>query len=95
MSLEHELLDRAIVVAGALHQDDLHRIAANNLIPGTADYVAIHGGTATVNGFLEPLRLQSISAVKDAPPAWLSTTDKTEAYYVEVQFRDARRVQVL
>jgi hypothetical protein len=90
-----ELLDRAIAVAVALHQDDLHRIEANKFIEGTAEYVGVHSGTATVNGFLTPLKLASIGAVQDAPANWFGTENNPDAVYVEVKFQDANRVQIL
>lgn len=89
------LLDRAHAVALALHQNDTHRIEANKLIVGTAEYVAIHGGSATVNGFLEPLRLASIGEVRKAPPGWGGIESTNDVFTVALRFVEARRVQLL
>jgi hypothetical protein len=90
-----QLLAMADVIALALHEDDLTRIAANTLIPNTAEWVAVNGGTVSVNGFLEPLRAGPVSKVLKAPPDWTDATEKTDVYYVEVTLKDARRCQYI
>lgn len=96
MTIENELLERARRVGQWLHQDDAgHRTEANKLIEGTAEYVAIHGGSATTNGFLTPLKAPTISEVKKCPPNWFGANETTEAYYVEIKMKDANRVQLL
>ncbi len=96
MTTTGDLLDRAVAVADALHQDDLHRLAANELIPGTEEFVALQGsGTATVNGFLEPLRLAGIDPVRPAPPTWGGLTDTANVFTVALRFVDAIRTQKL
>ncbi len=96
MVLENQLLDRAIDLAGFLHQDELHRIRANELITGTAEQVALAGsGSVTVNGFLTPLKLASISQVRPCPPEWMHTDQKTDSYYIEVAFQNAHRIQII
>lgn len=88
------LLELATKAARSLHQDDLHRIEANKLMPGTAEYVAIHGGTATVNGFLEPLRLiGGIETPRAAPPNWAGVKDAGNMLVVAVRMGDARLIQ--
>lgn len=88
-------LDRAHSVALALHQSDAHRVEANRRIEGTAEYVAVHGGTETVNGFVEPLRLASVGAVQKAPPMWGGIAEPRDVYTVALRFIDAKRVQLL
>lgn len=95
MMLEHELLDQAVYVAAVLHQNDIARIAMNALIVGTAEYADLHGGTETVNGFTTPLKLLSVGNVTRAPANWVYSEEKTEAYYIDVKFGDAQRIQVL
>lgn len=91
-----DIYDRAVAVADALNQDDLHRIEANRLIPGTAEYVALAGsGEATVNGFLEPLRLAAIDPLKAAPPGWGGLSDTRNVFVVALRFVDARRTKPL
>ena len=82
-------------VQTALHQDDLHRIEANKLIAGTAEYVAVNGGSATANGFLEPLRFQSASEVQPVPPGWGGIENTKDVYRVALRFIDARLVRPL
>lgn len=97
LTTSNELLDRAMAVAAALHQDDSHRIEANQLIVGTAEWAALQTptGRTTVNGFLEPLRFQSVSKVQDAPPGWAGTDGQNEMLFVDVLFRDAFRAQYI
>ncbi len=90
-----QLLDQADMVAAALNQDDIHRISANTLIPNTAEWVAVNGGTVTKNGFIEPLRAGPIGKVIKAPPDWTDSSVKTDVYYVEVTLKEARRVQYI
>ena len=86
MVATQELLDQAIYIASVLHQNDDARIIWNSLITGEG---------VTVNGFLTPLKMQSISEVERCPASWLYTQDSTEAYYVLVKFGDAQRIQLL
>lgn len=97
MTVAQDLFDRATAVAKALNQDDLHRIEANKLITGTAEWVAVQdpSGTASVNGFLEPLRFANISEARPAPAGWVGSATETDVYTVVVTFRDAHRPQLL
>lgn len=88
-----DLLDRAILVAQSLVQDDLHRIEANQLIPGTAEYVGIHGGTATVNGFLTPLKVLAIDPPRPAPAMWGGVSSPEATIVSTVRLGEAHRVQ--
>lgn len=99
--LDDEILDVAERVACLIHQDDVHRAAANALIPGTAEYVAANGGSETVNGFEEPLRLQTIGAPQVTPPIWAGEdgdadpADATDMLTVLVTFTGARRCRYI
>lgn len=97
-----ELLDLAEAIADALHQDDLSRIEANKLIAGTAEYVAINGGSETVNGFAEPLRFANYGPVIEMPGDWAGESsdgeegsDEKNVLTVLVSFVEARRVRHL
>lgn len=68
--------------------------AANDRIPGTARYIAIHGGSATTNGFCETLVFQNATSLAEAPPDWLGGED-AQALTCTLTFGLARRVQVL
>lgn len=102
LTLASELLERAEAIADALHQDDLHRIEANKLIPGSEEYVAINSGIATVNGFVEPLRLMMIGPPIEMGPEWAGETggdedtgDDKNLLTIQVSFGDAKRVRPL
>jgi hypothetical protein len=71
--------------------------AANEVIEGTAAYVAAAGsGTATVNGFVETLVLDADGPERPAPGGWLGDGVETkDVYVVDVRFRQARRIRPL
>jgi hypothetical protein len=93
-TVAQEILDKAIEAATALHQDDLHRIEANKVLGMSAAEAAI-GRSATVNGFLEPLRLSSIGEMRKAPAGWVGNETERDVYTVALKLVDARRIQLL
>lgn len=92
MTLADELLDEADQFKTAFHQDDLTRVEANKLIPGTEEYCAIHGGSATANGFEEPLRFQQYDAPQEQGEDWLKTATAGGVWSINVYFGGAKRV---
>jgi len=92
MTEADQLLDEADAVATAFHQSDLLRIEANKLIPGTAEYVAIHGGGETVNGFEEPLRFQSYGPPENRGGEWVGSETAGNVWAIDVYFGGAKRV---
>ncbi len=101
MTLANELLERAEAVADWLNQDDLHRIAANEILGMTAQEAA-DGRSATVNGFIEPLRLTMIGPPIEMSPDWAGesggdedTGDEKNLLTVQVSLGDAKRVRPL
>lgn len=97
MTLDQELLDRAEQVADWLHQDDGHRILANQLISGTAEWADLQTPPtlATDSGFVEPLRLLSISPVQQVPSEWFGAQDGSDVYVAVVNLGNARRIRPL
>jgi hypothetical protein len=72
--------------------------AANALIEGTQDWVNVNGGTATHNGFIEPLFLLGEDDEPDLRSGawWEAQPDEPKAgISLTVRFGKARRVQVL
>lgn len=67
---------------------------ANDRIPGTDRYAAIHGGSATVNGFCEPLVLQSAGPPMEPDPGWVGG-EEANVLVCTIAFGLARRVRVL
>ena len=68
---------------------------ANEFIEGTAEYVAIQGGTATVNGFVEPLILTSFGPERSASAEWISAAKTPkDVYIIDIRFAEARRLRV-
>lgn len=69
---------------------------ANQFIPGTSEYVAIYGGDATVNGFIEQLVLGPYGPERLATSDWVGTDKPVKDVYVtELRFNEARRIQTL
>lgn len=69
---------------------------ANLVIPGTAAYVAANGGSATVNGFIEPLICQGLRYLGPKGPDWFFAEGSDPAVTgvaVQLSFGRARRVQ--
>lgn len=91
------LYDLADAIAGkdVIHGNWATITAANALIPGTAEYVAIHGGSASVNGFTETLVLLGFGPEREESPEWVGATSESDVYAIDVRFGEARRVQVL
>lgn len=81
-----DILDRALEVARALHQDDQHRLAANALITGEG---------VSVNGFLTPLKVVGIDPPRKAPPGWGGLTDTNDVFTATVRLGDAHRIQTI
>lgn len=69
--------------------------AANDVLPGTARYVAIHGGSATTNGFCETLVSQGYGPIVEQGPEWVGAETGPNVLTCEVKFGEARRVTVL
>lgn len=67
---------------------------ANELIPGTAEYVAVNGGTASENGYLEPLVLLDFGPERECDGAWIGAGDATNVYAIPVRFGEGRRLQL-
>jgi len=66
---------------------------ANKLIPGTAEYVAIHGGTPLGNAFFEPFVLLSVGPDIEQTADWIkSSTPPSGVYSIAVRFGTARRI---
>lgn len=94
--LENELIDRAEAAADALHMSYDVLAAANALIPGTAEYCAANGGTPAVNGFVEPLRLESITPPAEAAGDWTGgESNPGDVLVCTVTLGGARRVRPL
>jgi hypothetical protein len=91
-----ELLDIAELIAGPgiVHGSYEVLAAANVLIPGTAEYVAAHGGSATKNGFQEPLLLLDYGPVNEVSAEWVGASEGKDIYTVVVRFGRARRAQL-
>lgn len=100
--------DFAERVADIIHQDDATDANGNSwltevnkLIPGTEEYVAVHGGSATVNGFCEALRFQTIQVPESAPAIFVGEDDGSggdngdpdDLLKLVVLFGGARRVR--
>ena len=66
---------------------------ANEFIPGTAAYAAVNGGSVTVNGFMEPLVLDSFGPERVAPPGWGGVEDTKDVLVIDIRFKEARRIQ--
>jgi hypothetical protein len=98
ITLDQELLDRAAAVAESslIHGSWAVVTAANQLIPGTSQYVAIHGGIATTNGFCETLVLQHYGPVVEMPGEWVGSDQPDKNVLTcACNFGLGRRVQVL
>lgn len=97
ITLGNELLARAEALAApqAIHgnYEDVMN-AANALIPGTAEYAAIHGGGVTTNGFEEPLLLLGYGPCEEKPGSWVGSKESPEVLVIAVRFGKARRLQV-
>jgi hypothetical protein len=67
---------------------------ANEFIEGTAQYVEAAGaGTATVNGFMETLVLDTYGPERVAPPGWGGIDAPKDVYVIDMRFARARRIQ--
>lgn len=67
---------------------------ANEQIPGTQDYVnAAEDGTATVNGYMETLVLDTFGPERVAPGDWVSSDAVKDVFVVDIRFSRARRIQ--
>lgn len=94
-----ELMDLVDQVAGpdVIHGNYDVLAHANRLIEGTAEWVALHqpGGTATVNGYVEPLVLLDFGPEREATPDWVASRsgDADNVYVIPVRFGDARRIR--
>ena len=89
----YDLIDR---VAGpnVIHGSWALINEANALIPGTAEYVAAAGtGTATVNGFCEPLILDSYGPERLVTGDWIGAAETKDTYAIDIKFRLARRIR--
>ncbi|VTT96561.1 unnamed protein product [Gemmataceae bacterium] len=92
-----DVIDRAEALAapGVVHGNYVDVMnAANALIPGTAEYDAIHGGGVTTNGFVEPLWLLGYGPCEEKPASWVGSRDAAEVLAIAVRFGKARRLQV-
>lgn len=94
-TLPDELMDLVDQVAepNVIHGNYDVVAFANELIPGTAEYVALHGGTATKNGYTEPLVLLDFGPERVATPDWVGSDDAANVYVIPVRFGDARRIR--
>lgn len=89
----YDLVDR-IAGPNVVHGSHEARTNANEFIEGSVDYVAIHGGTATVNGFVEPLVLTAFGPERVAPGDWVtSQTATSDVYVIDIRFAEARRIR--
>lgn len=71
-----------------------------NLALNAPELTGISPASADTNGFIEPLRLRSISEPQEKGPAWFRTAEKATAgapagYAVVIRLGGARRVQRL
>ncbi|MFO0801483.1 MAG: hypothetical protein U0804_28795 [Gemmataceae bacterium] len=90
------LMAKAERVRSLLHQEYPVMDRANALIPGTAEYCELRGGTPTVNGFVEPLRFQSMTYLGPKGLDWFwaeGVSDDTTGLAVQLSFTAARRLQ--
>lgn len=90
-----ELLDRAGKVKSIVHMEYPTMDASNRLIPGTAKYCEIHGGTATTNGFVEPLGFRSQQYLGPQGNSWFwaeGMDDAVTGIAVRLDFAGARRI---
>jgi hypothetical protein len=80
---------------GLIHGNYALMDAANALIPGTVEYCEVRGGTATVNGFAEPLLAIDYGPLMPRDAKWVSATPGTnpDVYSIDVRFGYARRMQ--
>lgn len=95
-----ELEQRAEAVAVAVHAEYAGvTVAANALIPGTAEWAAaqLPPVSPTKNGFVEPLRFLDYGPVKKQSAEWVGAKPESNAavYTIDVRFGGARRVQYI
>lgn len=88
LTVADELLDLAEQVGDWLHMDYRSMNAANALIPGI---------DTTTNGFVEPLKLQSITPVQEVGSEWVrgEDADGSDVFTVAVYLGGALRVRHL
>lgn len=91
----NQLLQLAEDAVAAIHGKWEVVNAANDVLPGTARYVAIHGGSATTNGFSETLVSQGYGPIEEKGGDWLGSENAHNVLTCEVRFGEARRVTVL
>lgn len=89
----YQLVDQ-LIGPGVIHGNWNVVHAANDLIPGTARYVVIHGGSATTNGFSETLVFQQAGPLVEPDANWVGS-DEANVLVCTMTFGLARRVQVL
>jgi len=91
-----EILDQAIVVKDLIHQDEVTRKYAN-IEMGFTSAEAIAGRTATVNGWVEPLRYLRISGISEQSAEWVGGNTETQAekdiFVLTIDFGRARLVK--
>lgn len=90
-----ELLDRASAVKAIVHMEYPVMDAANTLIPGTAEHVAVNGGSVTTNGFVEPLGFRSQQYLGPQGNSWFwaeGMDDAVTGLAVRLDFAGARRI---
>lgn len=91
-----ELYDLAEAVVTAIHGNYDVLTEANKLIPGTAEYVAINGGAASANGFIEPFVFQSYGPEIEQSADWIkSSQEPSGVYSIPIRFGTARRIKYL
>lgn len=91
----YDLVDR-IIAPNVIHGNWLTITYANEFIEGTAEWIDIHNpsGSATVNGYIETLVLDTFGPDRLATADWVGSDKPVkDVYVIDAKFSLARRVQ--